>query len=248
MVSGERPARNQPAAFDRWKKSVRQGGAKEAYERATKDLVIREATSAEGGRQSNQVYIETTNTKSKGGESRAWRQLVDNGKDVIALRRLKMGMIRGMKGAIARKVRGWTDLDGQTRERLLECDCGMHLPRGMAEDQDAIHMFWNCKYTEGLRADVLRFMDEIVNEEGKEWEKRAWEELGEDDQDLLNYSISTSRCLSLELDQRIKRGTVRMWIEGLDEVSKALIEQNKDFGRDASAAVTSAQACVGPAF
>ena len=246
VVEGVRPDRQRAAAaFDRWKKGVRRGAAREALERALKDLEIREATSAEGGRQSNQIYIETMNIETKRGESHAWRQLVSNGKDVIALRRLKMGMIRGMKGALARKVRGWTSLDEATRERLLECDCGMHLERGMAEDQDALHVFRNCRYTEGLRRDVLSFMDEMVQEEGEDWEKEAWEDLGEDEQDRLNYSLSTHRRLSLELDQRIKRGTVRMWVEGLDDVSKMLSDQNKDFGRTASAAVTSVQAAAG---
>ena len=181
---------------------------------------MREATSEQGGRQSNQVYIEATNTKAMGGrgESRRWQELQVASKDVTTLRRIKMGVVQGTKGSISRVTRGWTTLDGDTRESMLECPCGVQLARGMPEDQGAVHMIRNCRYTAPLRLHILEYMAETVLAEGEDWERAVWQSM--DDQTKLNYSLSTARDLSLPLDQKIKRHTASMHVGSWDGQSQ----------------------------
>ena len=106
---------------------TQRGARSDAKAKALKDVDPREATLREGGRQSNHVYVQSIDTRSMRGESRVWREIVGDSKDVIALRRSKLGMIRGVKSAIARQTRGWETLDESKQEELLACPCGMIL-------------------------------------------------------------------------------------------------------------------------
>ena len=214
----------------------------DANDRASRDLKVREAQPGQGGRQSNQVYVEATNTSAMGGrgESRRWQELQVASKDVTALRRIKMGVIQGTKGSISRITRGWATLDDETKEAMLECPCGMRLDSGHPEDQDAVHVIRNCRYTGPTRLRILEYVADTVMTEGEDWERAVWQ--SKTDRAKLEYTMSTHCDLSLPLDQKIKSRAAGMWVEGMKKVSDRLRQQNAGFGAAVAAEVARREA------
>ena len=175
------------------------------------------------------LYLESVNKNHKTGEAGLWADVVEDPRLIQAVRRMKMGAIKGTKATLARGVKGWERVPEGKRETILECPCAMRLPNGQREDQDAYHVAMHCGYTEEMRERVVNAADEAVEKEGEmaEWEK--WNDLKWEER--LRYTLKTERILPKEVEKKVMSAAAKEWGAGMKKVQKRLESENGDFAR-----------------
>ena len=215
-----------------WKRRLHAQAHQVSWRSGVKSLVTRKSAVAQGGDQADKVYVQGVDiSQSAAAGATAWREWVPHQKDRVAVRRLRMGLIEGLKPSAALPVVGWNTLPSEAQETLLLCPCG----RGI---QDPAHVVTSCGRTENLRAEVLAHMEAAVMAVGNAQDKEKL--MSMDQHQRVMHTLQSVPRFSEATERSIRGHAARLWRSGISSLSSRLMTENVDVTAETTASVAKA--------
>ena len=149
----------------------------------------------------------------------------------VAVRRLRMGLIEGLKPSAALPVAGWSTLPAEAQQELVSCPCG----RGI---QDPEHIVAYCEYTDGIRADVAAHIEEVVKAQGSDQDKAKLASINQQQRAI--HTLQSIPRFSAATERSIRGPAAKLWREGVESLSCRLKAENEGIAAETTACVAQA--------
>ena len=215
----------------KWKKGLAAKARKVAWEASVKLLVPRAPTLARGGDQADKCYVQGVNIDISKGESESsrWRQWVPNQKDRVGVRRIRLGLIEGLRSSAAVASREWRHLPAHAQEEKIQCPCG-------GGYQDSHHMTTSCPTTAPVRGLAAKALERAVEDWGSAEDVhklRAWGH-----QQKAMHTLRSMEEFSPKAEARARATAAAIWRTGMEAASRRLKAESARSAAETTASVT----------